>query len=318
MEGDVEGVMSRPSLPSPDRPILHSQPSNQLLRTSSLESTANLPREEKELRGEIEKYGAWHECAGMSRTEAKRQYIAYLIETMKTYAVSTRESRELVNELDFVWEQVKQNTESLSRSGSGGSGESPLRGLRREVQEDKAERMRVLSPVGMGGKGRVVEGAEEEEEEEEYASASEEQPPPPSNFQTGQPREKPLDRRKMPSGEKQWRKTIESALQRMTAEIAALREQMEDSRVFPPSYESTVKRRRGRLMRLINWVRWLIWFVFKQLAVNAVLLALVVAWGRWWGDQRLEVVVRLIWGKWRDSGVEFLKERGIVRRIRRR
>ncbi|KAL9110848.1 MAG: hypothetical protein Q9227_004648 [Pyrenula ochraceoflavens] len=342
MEGDVEGVMSRPTLPSslsppadnPDTELLRRQPSNQLLRTDSAGEIGGMSREEKEWRAEVEKYDAWKACEGMSRTEAKRKYISYLIETMKTYAVSTRESRELVSELDFVWEQVKQNTEALSRSGSGGSADSPPRGLRRggETAEEDAgdgrERLRVLSPVSQtdrravieseevhrrhrerrdGGDENSGEGEEEDGEgQEDYTSASEEQQNPNSNSQHSNDNNnnnKPLDRRRPRPRNTPWRKTIESALQKMTAEMAALREQLQDSRAFPPSAESIYRRsRRGRLVRFWEWVRWLLWLVVKHVAVEVVILAVVVAWGKYRRDRRVEGMVRWVWGKWREGG----------------
>lgn len=59
MEGDVDGVMERPSGRSND------------------------------IRSEQAKWDAWNTQKGTSRTEAKRQYIATLIDTMHRYANHT-------------------------------------------------------------------------------------------------------------------------------------------------------------------------------------------------------------------------------------
>lgn len=71
----------------------------------------------------------------MSRTEAKRQYISTLIETMKEYASGTAESRELVGELEFVWNQIKNQSgsdpDNHSGSPSDHSPESATRKLER-------------------------------------------------------------------------------------------------------------------------------------------------------------------------------------------
>ncbi|CCH46252.1 Acyl-CoA-binding domain-containing protein 5 [Wickerhamomyces ciferrii] len=54
------------------------------------------------------KYDAWKSEEGISKTEAKRRYIAFLIETMRTYASGTHEARELLNELEYLWDQIKE------------------------------------------------------------------------------------------------------------------------------------------------------------------------------------------------------------------
>lgn len=71
------------------------------------------------------KRDAWFAQRGLSRTEAKRRYISTLIETMHRYASQTPEARELVEELEFVWDQIKANTSSSSASAASSS--SPLR-----------------------------------------------------------------------------------------------------------------------------------------------------------------------------------------------
>ncbi|RMZ67290.1 acyl binding [Pyrenophora seminiperda CCB06] len=65
---------------------------------------------------------AWKQQNGLSRTEAKRRYITTLIDTMHKFASPSPDSRELVAELEFVWDQVKSNVPSSSSS-------SPLRTL---------------------------------------------------------------------------------------------------------------------------------------------------------------------------------------------
>lgn len=113
MEGDVEAILPRPTLPvsSPDP----NNPSNSVHRYASRDLRT------REAQAEIEKWDAWHACAGMSRTEAKRQYISTLINTMKEYASGTAESRELVGELEFVWNQIKSQSGSDPDNHSGGS-----------------------------------------------------------------------------------------------------------------------------------------------------------------------------------------------------
>ncbi|KAK9381311.1 acyl CoA binding protein-domain-containing protein [Kockiozyma suomiensis] len=74
-------------------------------------------------RGEDEsgrtKWDAWYSQRGLTKAEAKRRYIPYLLETMDKYASSTAEARELILELRGLWDQVKYlqaNTDSQPAS----------------------------------------------------------------------------------------------------------------------------------------------------------------------------------------------------------
>lgn len=57
--------------------------------------------------GAKKKWDAWKREEGVSKTEAKRRYISYLIDTMKIYASGTLEARELLSELEYLWDQIK-------------------------------------------------------------------------------------------------------------------------------------------------------------------------------------------------------------------
>jgi acyl-CoA-binding protein len=215
MEGDVASIIPRPSLP----------PSTPDPASSSVHKYASRDLRAREAQAEVEKWDAWNACAGMSRTEAKRRYITTLIDTMKLYASGTAESRELVSELEFVWNQIK----SQSGSKEDGDGESatrklesagliqtesyssipPERGLGPGGGEEGG-RLRRLSPVSRGGTGDIVEGedvdspdskrdADGDGEDDEYATWN-----------------------------LKWRRRVEAALTNMTAEIAASREQLSD------------------------------------------------------------------------------------------
>ncbi|ODV78492.1 uncharacterized protein CANTADRAFT_22484 [Suhomyces tanzawaensis NRRL Y-17324] len=76
-EGDVEGIMPRP---------------------------IGFTIEDE---GAKKKWDAWKREEGISKTEAKRRYISYLIDTMKIYASGTLEARELLSELEYLWDQIK-------------------------------------------------------------------------------------------------------------------------------------------------------------------------------------------------------------------
>ncbi|KAI5967024.1 UTP4 [Candida pseudojiufengensis] len=57
--------------------------------------------------GAKKKWDAWKREEGLPKTEAKKRYISFLIETMKIYASGTLEARELLHELEYLWEQIK-------------------------------------------------------------------------------------------------------------------------------------------------------------------------------------------------------------------
>lgn len=76
-EGNVEGIMSRP---------------------------VGFSMEDE---GAKKKWDAWKREEGLTKTEAKRRYISYLIDTMRIYASGTLEARELLSELEYLWDQIK-------------------------------------------------------------------------------------------------------------------------------------------------------------------------------------------------------------------
>lgn len=288
MEGDVTNLATRPQ---PD---------------------SNTPQSHTEK--EQEKYDAWLANAGLSRTEAKRQYIEKLILTMHTYASSTPEARELVEELEFVWDQVKSNSlqhssgsehssplHAVERSGyiqgTGGSSvpgmSSSTAALDRSAARDGEQLMRVLSPVSQ---------AEVEEEEllgddgdEEFVDA------PVSQIDAAESQDisdgedgagagahgTAGPRRQTPSRQDiRWRRRIEGSLIKLTTEVAALREQLESSKFF---------RNRTR-KSLMGWVLRLSWWAVQLFVADAVILWFVILYMRRKDDRRLEGAVRVLLG----------------------
>lgn len=79
-----------------------------------------------------------------------------------------------------------------------------------------------------------------------------------------------------------WRRTVEQALVKMTAEIAALREQIATGR----EYQGKRRRSFGR------WLGWLIWAVVRHFLVDVVVLGIVLIWLRKRKDRRVEDLVR--------------------------
>ncbi|KFY85466.1 hypothetical protein V500_08399 [Pseudogymnoascus sp. VKM F-4518 (FW-2643)] len=209
MEGDVDGVMDRPG-------------------------GGGYTKDEDTIR-EQEKWDAWDAQKGVSRTEAKRRYIEALIETMHRYASTTSDSRELVAELEFVWDQIKHNSASSSNSSPprGGSGrrftapmsgsEGPMKVLSPMSQDDEADREHVR---------RLVEGEDGSDEEVQDADKAKGTP---------------------------WRTKVESTLVKMTAEVAALREQIASGREWRDKKQRTIG----------AWLGWLLFAALKQVAFDA-------------------------------------------------
>ncbi|KAM0593150.1 Autophagy- protein 37 [Verticillium nonalfalfae] len=228
MEGDVDGVMERPA------------------------AGAGLSGDE--LQREKDKWDAWNAQSGLGKTEAKRRYIEALIETMHRYA-TTPDAKELVAELEFVWNQIKNNSPSASSSKGSDqfvgrrftqptSGtEGPLRVLSPMSEDDAAER-----------ESRRQATAEEDGEEEDDA----------------------------PKKSSKWSRSVENALVKMSAEVAALREQITTGREWRFKKERSIP----------AWLGWLVWMIMKHLAIDVVLLAFILLWMRKRKDRRLEDLVR--------------------------
>ncbi|KAL8908485.1 MAG: hypothetical protein Q9207_000791 [Kuettlingeria erythrocarpa] len=255
MEGNVEGVMRRP----PD----------------------NVPDTEG-TKAEREKWDAWRAQSGLSRTAAKRAYISTLITTMHQYASSTPEAKELIAELEFVWDQIKAISNSTSHESSpegGMTGEEERlgvsyaslahsRGSKTRDDEGGGDRLKVLRPVS--------DRDQEEEYDEDGFDEKDQRVSEEPYSETDPARTRDLD-----LCNRKWRKRIESALIRTSTEVAALREQIETKGIG-----------RSRLYRKgigeWAWVRWLLWAAMRQLLFDAVILALAYVWAKRKGDQRIE------------------------------
>lgn len=83
-------------------------------------------------------------------------------------------------------------------------------------------------------------------------------------------------------GSQRWSKMMERAMVKLSAEIAALREQITSGREF----------RSQREKRPVAWFGWLAWAVFKHITIDLFVLALVLLWMRRRKDRRLEDHVR--------------------------
>ncbi|KAL8993841.1 MAG: hypothetical protein Q9169_006050 [Polycauliona sp. 2 TL-2023] len=259
MEGDVEGVMRRPPDQTP---------------------------ETEEARADKEKWDAWYANATLSRTAAKREYISTLIATMHEYASSTPEARELVAELEFVWDQIKNNSNNTSSESSprGGAGQDSRLGMsyaslggprRRDAGREGGDGgLRVLRPVSEGDDEIYDDEDDEEDDGNLEVGIRYRDSMNPASPTLGRSQVTDLDVRN-----RKWRRRVEAALFKMTTEVAALREQIEAKRLG-----TGPNKRNGAFA----WIRWLIWVATRQLLVDTMILGLVFLWARRKNDQRIE------------------------------
>ncbi|KAI9158495.1 Acyl-CoA-binding protein-like protein [Paramyrothecium foliicola] len=228
MEGDVDGVMERP-MPGPG--VV-----------------------EEELHRERDKWDAWNSQRGLSRTEAKRRYVEALIGTMHRYA-TTPDAKELVAELEFVWNQIKHNTPSSSNS-SPKAENSEIRRFQRPTNGTDGP-MKMLSPMSEQDEAELRSQRQMEIDEEEDAEH---------------------DQQELSGGSNRWQRKIERAITQLSAEVAALREQITTGREW--------KSKKAR--SLPSWAGWLAWTVMKHLVVDFFFLGLILLWMRRRKDRRLE------------------------------
>ncbi|KAI0442821.1 acyl-CoA binding protein [Xylaria telfairii] len=244
MEGDVDGVMERPR------------------------SGSGLDGDE--LQREKDKWDAWNSQSGLSRTEAKRRYVEALIDTMHRYA-NTPDASELVGELEFVWNQIKNNSPSSSNSSpKGRSSFSDPRRFQQPLSGSEGP-MKILSPM-----------SEDDTAEHRYRDQQE-------NEDQG-------DFVKKGDG---WSRKVEQALVRLSTEIAALREQITTGREWRAKKETSIPTRFGGVLLLIT----------KHFAIDIFILAVVLIWMRRRKDRRLEDQVRAILGVVREYARKILPSR---------
>lgn len=169
-----------------------------------------------------------------------------------------RNAAELVSELEFVWNQIKNNSPSSSDLSQRqlGADNSPKRFAQPMSGTDGP--MKVLSPM-----------SEEDEAEQDYQRRV---------MAAGDPDD---DGGYVKRGDK-WSKKMERAIVRLSTEIAALREQITTGR----EWRSKKERSFGA------WLSWILWVAIKHLVADMFLLGLVLLWMRRRKDRRLEDLVR--------------------------
>lgn len=224
----------------------------------------------------------------MSRTEAKRQYITTLIETMHQYATTTPEARELVAELEFVWDQIKSNPASPSDSQDQAHHlpnlqQSPLFAKSLQASKTNLGGLRDLRPFSDEEDG--IEDAGELTDNDEVAFGQRSAGEPAAGYST-----QDLDIRNW-----KWKKRVEQALVKMTVELAALREQI----------ESSASTRRTPRSGIGNWLAWVAWTSTKHLLVDATLLCVVLVWARSRRDPSVDKGLQSVLSWIREQGRGF-------------
>ena len=204
---------------------------------------------------------------------------------MHKYASTTPEARDLVAELEFVWDQIKSNPASSSASSPGqriggvaesGNKQGMSYASLGPEQEVDSRGLRVLRPVSDGDEEDLDEG---DDFEEARSGLTDDEANGEDALRTRQSSGRDLDVRN-----RKWRKRVEQALIRMTAEVAALREQLEARRVFQGQPRQ----------RLFAWVVWITWATIKHVSIDATLLTLLYLWFKWKDDSRLEMGLKIL------------------------
>lgn len=209
-----------------------------------------------------------------------------------------REARELVSELEFVWDQVNSNNnkdsnttnnngDPLSSSLSSSSSFQPvaqslttsfpaaaLAVPQISSTEDNQDNppMRDLSPSSHNDDD---DDDENEEGEERFDDALEVSYDTINNVPAEAP---PISAatQDVESHERNWRQRVEKAFGKMTTEIAALRERIENNQRLYDSIGSN----RGRSKTIWTWMKWLFGIVVKHLMFDALVLFVMLFWLR--------------------------------------
>jgi hypothetical protein len=186
-----------------------------------------------------------------------------------------RDARELVAELEFVWDQIKNNSASSSNSSPGRGGADLSQTKRFQAPRSGSDGpMKVLSPMSQDDEDEIeAERRMDHEGEGEGEGAGE-----GGMYKNDEYDAPDKEKRKT----KKWQRKVEAALVKMTAEMAALREQIETGRDW------RVRRERS----IGAWLGWLIWVTLRHFLLDAVLLGLLLVWMRKRKDRRLEDLVR--------------------------
>ena len=209
---------------------------------------------------------------------------------MHKYASSTPEARELVAELEFVWDQVKSHAKSSNSS-------SPKRpyGFSQSISQSPHQNpSRLISSNSKGESGwdaetesnllavRLVGYSDEGSNrigDEHDQGGGQQSPLEPTHSTLPFVSSDPLhpDSHNIDEYElrnRKWRSRIEQALVKMTAEIAALRESLETSKGSRyPTRKEEMQRRNVR-----SWLMGFVTAVARHMIFDVMVLGIVIFW----------------------------------------
>ncbi|KAH0538384.1 hypothetical protein FGG08_005033 [Glutinoglossum americanum] len=195
-----------------------------------------------------------------------------------------RDARELVSELEFIWDQIKSNVPSSAASSPLQPHSVPSQGppTYQSTSGDKETPLNVLSPVSEPPE--IDDEGEHVEFDDALCDINEGDD---DRMKPGSPSHK----RSEVQRNHKWRRRVEQALTKMTAEVAALREQIETRKAHK------ARKRRSPWA----WVVWIFWKAVKHIIFDAVLLGLLLLWMRRRRDRRLEQAVKTVFRVVREN-----------------
>lgn len=184
------------------------------------------------------------------------------------------DARELVAELEFVWDQIKSNVPSTS--SESGPIMTPDVSTTQQAETQRADDeidapIQVVSPMSQDEKGS---GKNQISQLDRKVGANQ-----------GRSRES-LGYRNSSTDEMRWRRRVENTLVKITAEIAALREQIEERRSW----------RRPPTLGLWRWLTLTAGTVMKHMMIDLIIFAILVGLMRRRGDPRVEDAAHAIFG----------------------
>jgi len=182
---------------------------------------------------------AWNTHRGISKTEAKRRYISSLIDNMTRYATSTPEARELVSELSFVWDQIK----NISPQQSSSSEEEA-------TGTGTGSRSRLMRRIGSRGEG-LLELEPRSEGTRDWEGEV---------FSDGD--EQGIDGRM----DRRFKRRVNRAIEALRADVAGLREEMDMLRLGRGE-RIRGQQRDGILVTLGKWIVRFVGVIFLYLFI---------------------------------------------------
>lgn len=240
---------------------------------------------------------------------------------MHKYASTSPESRELVAELEFVWDQIKSNYTSSTLSSSSipqhHSSALLITQSQRQQQQQKQHRPRIHTSSAGAEPGRRMENTVGRGEELqilsptglEHGSSSEDEEEPlrpvmrRQSIELGDPITLPQNSPPSDPRTRKWRRKIEQTLVKMTTEIAALRESLDFVKATP---------RGGRAWFLLYTLSFLGSFL-RHLIIDALAISLLVFWvGR--GDERVISSLRTLAQVFRERFQKLSEWKGVRKR----